>query len=81
LIPSIDTGAVIPNVEVRLRSTATNQTRPVKSDERRVSRRRFNVTNTPPLGTPNTVLGTPEFGSITSAGDPRVIQLAVKVNF
>jgi len=41
----------------------------------------FNVTNTPPLGAPNTVLGTPGFGSITSAGDPRVIQLAVKVNF
>ena len=41
----------------------------------------FNVTNTPPLGAPNTVLGTPGFGSITSAGDPRVIQFAVKVNF
>ena len=41
----------------------------------------FNVTNTPPLGAPNAVLGTPGFGSITSAGDPRVIQLAVKVNF
>jgi hypothetical protein len=41
----------------------------------------FNVTNTPPLGSPNTVLGTPGFGSITSAGDPRVIQLAVKLNF
>jgi len=39
----------------------------------------FNVTNTPPLGNPNTVLGSPGFGSITSAGDPRVGQLAIKL--
>ncbi|MGH9801691.1 MAG: carboxypeptidase regulatory-like domain-containing protein, partial [Blastocatellia bacterium] len=41
----------------------------------------FNLTNTPPLGAPNVVLNTPGFGSITSAGDPRVVQLAVKLNF
>ena len=41
----------------------------------------FNLTNTPPLGNPNVVPGTPGFGSITSAGDPRVIQLALKFNF
>jgi len=41
----------------------------------------FNLTNTPPLGAPNVVLGTPGFGSITSAGDPRVIQLGAKFNF
>jgi hypothetical protein len=41
----------------------------------------FNVSNTPPLGSPNLVLGTPGFGSITSAGDPRVIQFALKLNF
>ena len=41
----------------------------------------FNVTNTPPLGTPNVVLGTAGFGSITSAGDPRVVQFALKVIF
>lgn len=41
----------------------------------------FNLTNTPSLGAPNTVLGTPGFGSITSAGDPRVLQLAAKVTF
>jgi hypothetical protein len=40
----------------------------------------INLTNTPPLGAPNVVLGTPGFGSITSAGDPRVIQLALKFN-
>jgi len=40
----------------------------------------FNLTNTPPLGAPNVVLG-PGFGSITSAGDPRVIQFGLKVNF
>lgn len=41
----------------------------------------FNMTNTPPLGAPNTVLGTPGFGSITSAGDPRVIQFGLKLRF
>jgi hypothetical protein len=41
----------------------------------------FNLTNTPPLGAPNGVLGAPGFGSITSAGDPRVIQLGFKVIF
>jgi len=41
----------------------------------------FNVLNTPPLGPPNTVLGTPGFGSITSALDPRVVQLALKLHF
>lgn len=41
----------------------------------------FNLTNTPPLGAPNVVLGTPGFGSITSAGDPRVIQFGLKLDF
>jgi hypothetical protein len=41
----------------------------------------FNVTNTPPLGAPNVVLASPGFGSITSAGDPRVIQFGLKFNF
>jgi len=41
----------------------------------------FNLTNTPALGAPNAVLASPGFGSITSAGDPRVIQLGIKLNF
>ena len=41
----------------------------------------FNLTNTPPLGAPNVVLGSAGFGSITSAGDPRVIQFGLKLNF
>ena len=41
----------------------------------------FNFTNTPPLGAPNVVLGTAGFGSITSSGDPRVVQFALKLNF
>jgi hypothetical protein len=41
----------------------------------------FNVTNTPPLGTPNVNFGSPGFGSITSAGLPRNIQLALKLLF
>jgi hypothetical protein len=39
----------------------------------------FNLTNTPPLGAPNGLLGSPGFGSITSAGDPRVVQLGLKL--
>jgi Carboxypeptidase regulatory-like domain len=41
----------------------------------------FNLTNTPPLGNPNVVVGSAGFGSITSAGDPRVIQFGLKLNF
>jgi Carboxypeptidase regulatory-like domain/TonB dependent receptor len=41
----------------------------------------FNVTNTPALGTPNGVAGSPAFGTITSAGDPRVVQLALRLLF
>jgi len=41
----------------------------------------FNVTNTPPLGTPNAVVGTAAFGSITTAGDPRVVQFGAKLSF
>ncbi|HEV2689974.1 MAG TPA: hypothetical protein VGV35_15550, partial [Bryobacteraceae bacterium] len=41
----------------------------------------FNVSNTPPLGQPNGVLGNAAFGSITSAFDPRVFELAAKVHF
>ncbi len=41
----------------------------------------FNLTNTPPLGSPNTSFGSPAFGTITTAGDSRVIQFALKLNF
>lgn len=41
----------------------------------------FNLTNTPPLANPNIVLGNAAFGTITSAGDPRVIQFGLKLNF
>jgi hypothetical protein len=41
----------------------------------------FNATNTPPLGAPNGVFGAPAFGTITSAGAPRVMQLALKYVF
>lgn len=41
----------------------------------------FNLTNTPPLNAPNVVAGSAGFGSITSAGDPRVIQFGLKINF
>jgi hypothetical protein len=41
----------------------------------------FNLTNTPPLGNPATILGNADFGSIMSAGDPRVVQLCLKLKF
>jgi hypothetical protein len=41
----------------------------------------FNVTNTPPLNDPNGSFGSPAFGSITSAGNPRVFEFAGKLHF
>jgi hypothetical protein len=41
----------------------------------------FNLTNTPYFGAPNGVFGSAAFGTITSAADPRVVQLAVKFIF
>jgi hypothetical protein len=41
----------------------------------------FNVTNTPALGAPDGVFGSAAFGTISSALDPRVVQLALKVTF
>jgi hypothetical protein len=33
------------------------------------------------LGSPNGVFGSAAFGTITTAGDPRIVQLAVKLLF
>jgi hypothetical protein len=41
----------------------------------------FNVTNTPPLGNPNGSFGNVAFGTITTALDPRVFELVVKIQF
>jgi hypothetical protein len=41
----------------------------------------FNVTNTPPLGFPGATVGTPQFGVINNAGDGRIIQFGLKLNF
>jgi hypothetical protein len=41
----------------------------------------FNLLNTPNLGAPNAVLGAANFGTITTALDPRVVQLAMKFVF
>jgi outer membrane receptor protein involved in Fe transport len=41
----------------------------------------FNLLNTLPLGAPAAVLGAANFGTITSAADPRVVQLALKFAF
>ncbi|MPZ16656.1 MAG: hypothetical protein GEV06_01890 [Luteitalea sp.] len=41
----------------------------------------FNATNTPPFGDPGAALGTSNFGVVNSAGDARIVQLGLKVNF
>jgi hypothetical protein len=41
----------------------------------------FNLLNTPPFANPGGTFGTATFGVITSAGDPRVVQLAAKLSF
>lgn len=41
----------------------------------------FNVTNTPSFGLPNATLTSPSFGSILSAGDPRILQFGLKFVF
>ena len=41
----------------------------------------FNAFNRTRFGNPNTSFGSPNFGRITWAGDPRIIQLALKLNF
>ena len=41
----------------------------------------FNLMNTPAFGAPAAVVGAANFGTITSALDPRVVQLAVKFLF
>jgi hypothetical protein len=41
----------------------------------------FNISNTPPLNDPNGSFGTAAFGTITSAGNPRVFEFAGKFHF
>lgn len=41
----------------------------------------FNVTNTPLLGSPNRSFGSAAFGSITTALDPRVFELVLRMRF
>ena len=41
----------------------------------------FNVSNTPPLNDPNGSFGSAAFGSITSAGNPRVFEFVAKLHF
>ncbi len=41
----------------------------------------FNLTNTPSLGSPNGSFGSGAFGSITTAFDPRVFEMVLKISF
>jgi hypothetical protein len=54
---------------------------PVRSGAFEVRAEIFNLLNTTPFGAPAGVFGAANFGTITSAGDPRVAQVAVKIVF
>jgi hypothetical protein len=54
---------------------------PVRHDAIELRAEIFNALNTPPLGAPAAVLGAANFGTVTAAGDPRVVQVAVKYVF
>jgi hypothetical protein len=41
----------------------------------------FNMSNTPPFNDPNGSFGSPAFGTITSAGNPRDFEFALKAHF
>jgi hypothetical protein len=41
----------------------------------------FNISNTPPLNDPNGSFGAAAFGTITTAGNPRVLEFAAKIHF
>jgi hypothetical protein len=41
----------------------------------------FNALNAPAYGAPNGTFGSAAFGSITTVGDPRVVQLALRLHF
>ena len=41
----------------------------------------FNISNTPPLSDPNGSFGSPAFGAVTSAGNPRDFEFAAKLHF
>jgi hypothetical protein len=76
----ITLASLAPGVALPPGIVATSYQRPAAAHER-VSVRRDLGANTPPLGAPNTTVGAAAFGTITTAGDPRVIQLAVKFIF
>jgi hypothetical protein len=65
------------NVDLSLRKAFTF-TRRLRGEVRFES---FNATNRPPLGSPNTQVGNPNFGRILTAGPARSNQLSVKVLF
>jgi hypothetical protein len=91
-----DTAAFAITPQFRLGSASRNSVRgpsyrdldlalmrriPVRAAALELRAELFNALNTPAYGAPNGVAGTAAFGTITTAGDPRVAQLAVKVVF
>ena len=41
----------------------------------------FNAFNRPPFGNPTNTLSSPQFGRILTAGDPRIVQMALRLTF
>jgi hypothetical protein len=60
------------------RASRSGLSRGVTADLRLES---FNLTNTLPFGNPNTQVGNPSFGRISSAGAARSSQIALKLLF
>jgi hypothetical protein len=66
--------AVTTDISLVKRFTFPNFTADVRAEA-------FNLFNTVNYANPNGSFGTTSFGQITSAGDPRIVQLAVRVGF
>ena len=67
-----------PVVPQRRHGAHPPDSRPRRARRLEIRAEAFNLFNTTNLGTPNAVLGAANFGTITTAFDPRVLQLAVK---
>jgi hypothetical protein len=75
-------GLPVRQARVQAEEQATMARYAAVSDERGEFRAEaFNVSNTPPLNDPNGSFGSPAFGTIISAGNPRDFEFVGKLHF
>jgi hypothetical protein len=76
-------GAVLPGVEVTATQTATGLVRNVSCEGRTLEFRAeaFKIPNHVNPGLPDTSFSSATFGKILTAGDPRIMQIALKYVF